>query len=65
MEVFENYIYFGGGGGYEIPNMIQGYRLPAAGETLLKDKPIFEMKTDDAVANYMTLARDVSLPTPK
>ena len=47
MEVFENYVYFGGGGGYEIPNMIQGYRLPAAGQNLIKDKPIFEMKTEE------------------
>ena len=47
MEVFENYVYFGGGGGNEIANVIQGYRLPAAGQTLLKDKPIFEMKTGE------------------
>ena len=26
LEVFENFVYFGGGGGNEIKNMIKGYR---------------------------------------
>ena len=67
MEVFENNVYFGGGGGGDqnegIPNCIQAYKIPPAGETILKDKPIFELTTGVAVANYMVLAKDVSLST--
>lgn len=60
MEVFDPYVYFGGGGGNEIPNVMLGYKLPAAGQTLVKDK-VYEEKTGDTVANYMTVAKDVSL----
>ena len=66
MEVFDNYIYFGGGGGIEqkeIPNLIEGYRLPPAGEKFIKDKPIYEKTTEVGVANYMTIAKDVSHST--
>ena len=39
---------------------MMGYKLPAAGQTLVKDK-VYEEKTGDPVANYMTVAKDVSL----
>ena len=64
MEVFDPYVYFGGGGGNEIPNVVLGYKLPPAGETLVKDK-VYEEKTGDTVANYMTVAKDVSISTAR
>ena len=59
MEVFENFIYFGGGGGMEVENLIQGYRLPPRGHQFITDKPVYEEDTGDNVPNFMTLARDV------
>ena len=61
MEVFENFIYFGGGGGMEVENLIQGYRLPPTGQQYITDKPIYEEDTGDNVPNFMTLARDVGI----
>lgn len=64
MDVFDNYVYFGGGGGNELANIMLGYKLPAAGQTLVKDK-VYEEKTGDAVANYMSVAKDVSQSSRK
>ena len=60
MEAYRDYVYFGGGGGNELANMIVGYKMPEAGQVLVKDK-VFEEKTGTTVANYMTVAKDVSL----
>jgi len=34
MELYGNFIYLGGGGGYEIANKIQAYKVPARGDKL-------------------------------
>ncbi len=34
MEAFANYIYFGGGGGYEIKNQIVGYKIESGAQFL-------------------------------
>lgn len=57
-EVFNDYIFLGGGGGFEIANQIQVYRMKA-GEKLLKEL-VHEEVTGNEVCNYMYKARDVS-----
>lgn len=58
MEIFDKWIYMGGGGGYEIKNMIKVFNTP---EKELLGKPIQEVQTGDAVCNYLQAARSVSL----
>jgi hypothetical protein len=60
MELFDKYIYLGGGGGYEIANKIQVYTVPDDKLGLLKNL-VHEETTDKQVANYMMAARDVIL----
>lgn len=58
MEVFADFIYFGGGGGYEIKNQIVCYRkLP--GVDILKDS-VQVIETGTGVANFLTLPKDRS-----
>lgn len=62
MELFGDYIYLGGGGGYEIANKIQVYTLPSAQDKLsLLTNLVHEEMTDKAVANYLMAAKDVSV----
>lgn len=59
MEIVGNYIYLGGGGGYEIANKIQVYKVPALGEELLQaTNLVHEESTEKAVANFLQTARD-------
>lgn len=58
MELFDKYIFLGGGGGYEIANKIQVYKVPEDNLGLLKIL-VHEEITDKQVANYMMAARDV------
>jgi len=60
MELYDKYIYLGGGGGYEIANKIQVYTVPIGGGKLgLLTNLVHEESTDKQVANYMMAARDV------
>ena len=56
MEGYSNFVYFGGGGGYEIKNQIIGYRS-IIGEPILGEV-VHEESTGDGVANYMTIPKD-------
>lgn len=58
MESYGDFVYFGGGGGYEIKNQIVGYRMETGNPILTKI--IHEERTGEAVANFMTLPKDVS-----
>ena len=58
MELFDKFIYLGGGGGYEIANKIQVYRVPEDKFGILKIL-VHEEITDKQVANYIMAARDV------
>lgn len=58
MELYDKYIYLGGGGGYEIANKIQVYTLPQDNLGLLKNL-VHEENTNKQVANYMMAAKDV------
>lgn len=52
-------MYLGGGGGYEIANKIQVYKVPGVGEELLQPSHlVHEESTEKAVANFMQSARD-------
>lgn len=53
-------MYLGGGGGYEIANKIQVYKMPdtSLALPLLKDL-VHDEPTQGQVANYMAAARDV------
>lgn len=57
MEVVGNFMYLGGGGGYEIANKIQVYRVPSLNTELLA-QVVHEESTEKAVANFMQSARD-------
>lgn len=61
MEVFGDFVYLGGGGGYEIANKILCYKVPDTRIQLplLKDL-VHEVPTEAQVANYMVAARDVN-----
>lgn len=62
MELFDKYIYLGGGGGYEIANKIQVYTVPLPDDKIgLLKNLVHEETTDLSVANYMMAARDVSV----
>ena len=56
MECFDNFLYFGGGGGYEIKNQIVGYQYEL-GKAIVT-KIVHTEMTGDAVANYMTIPKD-------
>lgn len=58
MEAYGPFVYFGGGGGYEIKNKIVGYRIEADSEFLTKI--VHEESTGDGVANFMMMAKDNS-----
>ena len=58
MESFGDYVYLGGGGGYEIKNMIVGYKYEAGNPIM--SKVVHEELTGTGVANYMTVPKDVS-----
>lgn len=61
MDVYGDYVFIGGGGGYEIANKILVYKMPADTRIpmpLLKDL-VHEEPTQTQVANYMATARDV------
>ena len=58
MEGYRDFVYFGGGGGYELKNQILGYKIDAGNPVLTK--AVYEQSTGDKVANYMTLPKDVS-----
>ena len=58
MESFQDFVYFGGGGGYEIKNQIVGYRYETGNSVLTKI--VHEELTGDSVANCMIVPRDVS-----
>lgn len=61
MEVFGDYVFLGGGGGYEISNLIQVFKYPAKMvDVPVLDKPVFEYKSDKKVANFMRMAKEVS-----
>ena len=56
MECYNDFLYFGGGGGYEIKNQIVGYQYEL-GKTVVS-KIVHTEMTGDAVANYMMLPKD-------
>ena len=58
MEGYSNFVYFGGGGGYEIKNQIVGYKT-IQGEPILGEV-VHEESTGEGVANYMTIPKDKS-----
>lgn len=58
MEAYGPFVYFGGGGGYEIKNKIVGYRIEP--DTPILKNIIHEEMTGDGVANFMTRPKDVS-----
>lgn len=62
MEIFGDFIFLGGGGGYEIANKIQVFKIPSLQQNsaaiLLKDL-VHEESTNKDVANFMTLDRNV------
>lgn len=60
VEVFGDYVFLAGGGGFEIANMIQVYRLEP-GSTVLKNQ-VHEEVTGTEVCNFMFVARDVRIP---
>jgi len=61
MEIFGNFIFLGGGGGYEIANKIQVYKIPNTSDKLpLLKELVHEESTEKAVANYMMTSRDVN-----
>jgi hypothetical protein len=61
METIGDLILVGGGGGFELSNQISVFKFPAKlSGTPVLDKPIFELKTDKSVANFMRKAREVS-----
>ena len=60
MDVFENYyVYFGGGGGFEIPNVIQGYRL-SSGKKFVDLPEVCKVETDPHSADFMLIPKNVS-----
>ena len=59
VEVFGDYVFLAGGGGFEIANKIQVYKI-TAGKTILTDQ-VHEEVTGKEVCNFMFTARDVSL----
>ena len=58
VEVFNDFVFLGGGGGYEIANKIQVYKM-AQGTKVLKDM-VHEEATGNEVCCCMYTARDVS-----
>jgi len=63
MEVFGDYVFLGGGGGYEISNLIQVFKYPAKMvDVPVLDKPVFEYKSDKKVANFMRMAKEGTTP---
>ena len=58
MEMYNNFLYFGGGGGYEIKNQIVGYEYTEGCKFV--EKIVHEELTGDAVANFLLVPRDVS-----
>ena len=56
MESYGDFVYFGGGGGYEIKNQIVGYRMEPGNPILTKI--IHEEHTGEGVSNFMTLPKD-------
>lgn len=58
VEVFGEYVYLAGGGGFEIANKIQVYRI-MQGKTVLTEQ-VHEEITGKEVCNFMHIARDVS-----
>ena len=58
MESFQDFLYFGGGGGYEIKNQIVGYQYEPGNKIVTKI--IHEELTGDAVANFLMVPKDVS-----
>ena len=60
MDIFENtFVYFGGGGGYEIPNQIVGYRLKSGAQHVITPE-VAKLETGEQIADYLQVARDVS-----
>ena len=59
VEVFANYVFLAGGGGYEIANKIQVFYLEE-GSNLLKNQ-VHEELTGNEVCNFMYVAKDVSV----
>ena len=59
VEVFANYVFLAGGGGYEIANKIQVFHLEE-GSNLLKNQ-VHEELTGNEVCNFMYVAKDVSV----
>lgn len=61
LAVYRNFVILGGGGGNEIKNVIQMYRV---GDTELQTNilktMVFEEPTGNAVPNYMQIANNVS-----
>ena len=58
LEVFENFVYFGGGGGNEIKNMIKGYRTSWGKTRLYDSQEVFSESTGEDVCNFMVTAKD-------
>ena len=58
MESYQDFLYFGGGGGYEIKNQIVGYQYEPGKKIVTKI--IHEELTGDGVANFLMIPKDVS-----
>jgi hypothetical protein len=58
VEVFGDYVFLAGGGGFEIANKIQVFRL-TPGSNILTEQ-VHEEVTGKEVCNFMYTARDVS-----
>ena len=58
MEGWGDYVYIGGGGGYEIKNQIVGYKSEIGNPILTKI--VHEEMTGVGVANFMTVPKDGS-----
>lgn len=56
IEVFKDFIYLAGGGGYEISNKIQVYRIPATNPKILTE-PVHEEDTGSEVCNFLHAAK--------
>ena len=59
MEGYGGFVYFGGGGGYEIKNQIIGYRINP--DSPILTQMVHEESTDKGIANFMSIPKDVSL----
>ena len=58
MEAYQDFVYIGGGGGFEIKNQIVGYKKDPGAQIMTKI--VHEEPTGDGVAYYMSLPKDVS-----